>query len=79
MNNFGLSRTVHKSITCQAKPIVFSRLSQEKNLSKDKEMDLASGNEIISSFTCSMLQQPHVSHIAEVLTDVARMLLAIVE
>ena len=55
------------------------RFSEERYLSKDKEMDLASGKEIISSFTSSMLQQPQVSHVVEVLTDVARMLLAIVE
>ena len=55
------------------------RFSEERCLSKDKEMDLASGKGIISSFTTSMLQQPQVSHVVEVLTDVARMLLAIVE
>ena len=55
------------------------RFSEERNLSKGTEMDLASGNEIISSFTSSMLQQSQVSHVVEVLTDVARMLLAIVE
>ena len=38
---------------------------------RDKEMDLASGKGIISSFTSSMLQQPQVSHVVEVLTDVA--------
>ena len=48
-------------------------------MSKDKEMDLASGKGIISSFTSSMLQQPQVSHVVEVLTDAARMLLPIVE
>ena len=55
------------------------RFSEERNLSKDKEIDLASGNGIISSFTSSLLQQPQVPHVAKVLTDVARMLLAIVE
>ena len=50
------------------------RFSEETNLSKDKEMDLASGNGIISSFTSSILQKPQVSHVVEVLTDVARML-----
>ena len=55
------------------------RFSEERYLSRDKEMDLASGKGIISSFTSSMLQQPQVSHVVEVLTDVARMLLAIVE
>ena len=56
------------------------RFSEERNLSKDKEMDLTSGNGIITSFTSSMLQQPQVlSHVVQVLTDVARMLLAIVE
>ena len=57
----------------------FVRFSEERNLSKGTKMDLASGNEIISSFTSSMLQQSQVSHVVEVLTDVARMLLAIVE
>ena len=47
------------------------RFSEERNLSKDKEMDLARGK--------TMLQQSHVLHVIEVLTDVARMLLAIVE
>ena len=42
-------------------------------------MDLASGKGITSSFTSSMLQQAQLSHFVEVLTDVARMLLAIVE
>ena len=46
-------------------------------MSKDKEIDLVSCKGIISSFTSSMLQQ--VSHVAEVLIDVARMLLDIVE
>ena len=55
------------------------RLSKERNLSKDNEMDLASGNGIISSFTSSMLQQPHVPLVVEVGTEIARMLLAIVE
>ena len=55
------------------------RFSEERYLSRDKEMNLASGKGIISSFTSSMLQQPQVSHVVEVLTDVARMLLAIVE
>ena len=41
-------------------------------------MDLASGKGI-TSFTSSMLQQAQLSHFVEVLTDVARMLLAIVE
>ena len=41
-------------------------------------MNLASGKGIMSSFTSSMLQQTQVSHAVEVLTDVARMLLAIV-
>ena len=56
-----------------------ARLSKERNLSKDNEMDLASGNGTISSFTSSMLQQPHVPLAVKVQTDVARMLLAIVE
>ena len=55
------------------------RFSEERYLSRDKEMNLASGKGIMSSFTSSMLQQPQVSHVVEVLTDVARMLLAIVE
>ena len=55
------------------------RFSEERNLYKDKEMDLASGNRTISTFTSSMLQQSQVSHVVEVVTDVARMLLAIVE
>ena len=55
------------------------RFLEERNLSKDKEMDLASGKEIISSFTCSILQQSQVSHVAVVLTDVARMLLPTME
>ena len=53
--------------------------SEEINLSKDEEMDLSSSNGIISSFISSMLQQPQVSHVGEVLTNVAKMLLAIVE
>ena len=53
--------------------------SEERNLSKDEILDLADGNRVISSFISSMSQQPQVSHVAEVLTDVARMLLAIVE
>ena len=52
---------------------------QKKEISKDMEMDLTTGNGIISSFTSSMLQQPHVVQVVEVLTGVARMLLAIVE
>ena len=55
------------------------RFSEERNLYKNKEMDLASGNGIISTFTSSMLQQPQASHVVEVLTDVAGMLLATVE
>ena len=55
------------------------RLSKERNLSKDNEMDLTSGNGIISSFTSSMLQQPHVPLVVEVQTEMARMLLPIVE
>ena len=55
------------------------RISEERYLSKDKEMDWACGKGIILSFTSSMLQQPQVSHVVEVLTDVARMLLSIVE
>ena len=54
------------------------RFSEERNLSKDKNVDLASGNGIISAFTSSMLQL-QVSHVVEVLTNVARMLQAIVE
>ena len=42
-------------------------------------MDLARGNENISSFISPMLQQPHVSYVVEVLTDVAIMLVAIGE
>ena len=42
-------------------------------------MDVASGKGMISSFTSSMLQKQQVSHVVEVLTDVARMLVAIVE
>ena len=42
-------------------------------------MNLTSGNGIMLSFTYSMLQQPNVSDDIEVLTDVARMLPAIVE
>ena len=57
-------------------PVTFS---EERYLSKDKEMDLACGKGIISSFTSSMLQQSQVSPVVEVLTDVARILLAIVE
>ena len=53
--------------------------SEERNLSKGKEMDLVSGKGIITSFTSSMLQQPQVSHVVEILTDAARMLLVIVE
>ena len=53
-------------------------LSEERNLSKDNEMDFASGNGIISSFTSPMLQQPHVP-LVEVRTDVARILLPIAE
>ena len=56
-----------------------ARLSKERNLSKDNEMDLASGNGTVSSFTSSMLQQPHVPLVVEVGTEMARMLLAIVE
>ena len=56
-----------------------ARLSKERNLSKDNEMDLASGNGTISSFTSSMLQQLHVPLVVEVGTEMARMLLAIVE
>ena len=52
---------------------------QKKEMSKDMEMDLTTGNGIISSFTSSMLQQPHVVQVVEVLTGVARMLLAILE
>ena len=55
------------------------RYLEEINLSKGKEMDLACGNGIISTFSSSMLQQPQVLHVVEVLTDVARMLLNIVE
>ena len=55
------------------------RFSEERYLSTDKEMDLASAKGIISSFTSSILQQPQVSHVVEVLKDVARVLLAIVE
>ena len=39
---------------------------------RDKEMNLASGKGIISSFTSSMLQKSQVPHVVEVLTDVAR-------
>ena len=53
--------------------------SEERNLSKGKEMDLVSGKGIITSVTSSMLQQPQVSHVVEILTDAARMLLVIVE
>ena len=45
-------------------------------MSKDNEIDLASGNGIISSFTSSMLQQPHVPLVVKVQADVARMLLS---
>ena len=55
------------------------RFSEERYLSRDKEMDWASGKGIISSFTSSILHQPHVSHVAEVLIHVAKMLLAIAE
>ena len=55
------------------------RFSEERYLSKYKEMDLASGKRIISSFTSSMLQQPLVSHVVELPTHMARMLPAIVE
>ena len=55
------------------------RFSEERYLTRDKEMDLACGKGIISSFTSSMLQQSQVSPVVEVLTDVARILLAIVE
>ena len=48
-------------------------------MSNDNEMDLASGDGIISSFTSSMLQQPHVPLVVKVQTDVARMLLVIVQ
>ena len=41
-------------------PVIFL---EERDLSKDKEMDLASGNGILSSFTSSVLQQPHVFHV----------------
>ena len=34
---------------------------------------------IISSFSSSMLQQPQLSHVVEVLTDVARMLQTVAE
>ena len=44
------------------------RLSEKRNLFKDKEMDLDSGIGTISIFTPSVLQQSHVSHIAEVIT-----------
>ena len=54
-------------------------LSEERNLFKDNEMNSASANGIISSFTSSLLQQPHVPLVVEVSTDVARMLLAIME
>ena len=43
--------------------------SEKIYLSKDKEMDLASAQGIISSFTSSMLKQPQVSHVVEVLTE----------
>ena len=52
---------------------------EERNLCKDKEMDLTSGNGTTWTFTSSMLQQPQVSHVVEVLTHLARMLLAGVE
>ena len=55
------------------------RFSEERNLSKDKEMDFISGKGQVTSFTSSMLQQLQVSHVVEILTDVARMLLIIVE
>ena len=55
------------------------RFSEERDLSQDKEMDLASGNGIIATFTSSMLQQLQVSHVVEFSTDVTRMLLAIME
>ena len=55
------------------------RFSEERILSKDKEMDFISGKGQVTSFTSSMLQQLQVSHVVEILTDVARMLLIIVE
>ena len=77
---FGLSYTVDKSILCWEHHLMSPvRLSKERNLSKDNEMDLASGNGIISSFTSSVLQQPHVPLVVEVQTEMARMLLPIVE
>ena len=42
-------------------------------------MVFVSGKGVISSFASSMLQQPQVSHVVEILTDVAKILLAIVE
>ena len=53
------------------------RHSEKKNMFKHK--DLVSANGIISSVTSSMLQQSHAPHIVEVLTDVSKILLAIVE
>ena len=53
--------------------------SEERNLSKGNEMDLVSGKGIITSVTSSMLQQPQLWHVVEILTDAARMLLVIVE
>ena len=43
------------------------RFSEETYLSKEKDMDLASGKGIISSFTSSMLEQPQVLHVVKVL------------
>ena len=64
-----------KSI-CRLQPD-FQKKRNRFGQSKDKEIDLTSGNGIISSFTSSMLQQPQLLHVIEALTDVARMLLGI--
>ena len=56
------------------------RYSEKRNQSKDKEMDLASWMRTKSTFT-SLMFNNHMRHmyVAEVLTDLARILLAIVE
>ena len=65
-----------KSI-CRLQPD-FQKKINRFGQSKDKEIDLTSGNGIISNFTSSMLQQPQLLHVVEALTDVARMLRGIV-
>ena len=50
-------------------PARFSEKKKRFGQSKDKEIDLTSGNGIISSFTSSMLQQPQVLHVIEALKE----------